>query len=677
MPDLPNLPRPKAKAAIAFLTACLPLSSLQAAHSNNSEDFYDLSLQQLLSTEIEVGSFFKEKIEDVGSTVSLVTRDEWRKRGSKSVTQAVSHIPGIHQNVHSDLENVVIRGYQTATSYTGVLILVDNVPLNSYTFSSATQRVGLLDSYDQIEVIKGPGSTLYGSDAFSGLMSLKTWDSDKDISEYGLEYGNFGDYGATFKHSQGFGEKVRASINIVAQGVDDEAREYDYLDLSGQVGSEELENHRNANSIIAKLSIDNTRLMVYSHHLNSRSGGFGFNFVPVTSDGNQVDRHIDMNLFSLTHNQTVSNHGEAIFKAYHWESESYADYGLEAGAIGDGGSVNIDQQEIRSGGDIKYLYNNKEDFKLVAGLTYEDIETGDQDSFGQPASYGNNTRTVKSALFNADYIFAEGKAKILIGGRYDTFSDIDKDHFSPRLGFNYYYDGSNTFKALYGNSFRAPNIQEISGLTGSVIGGGKELRPENNDTYELIHIYQNKQFSLNSTIFFSVFEDAINFSQTVPLQYINSEESESWGAEVESKYKRGQFSYYGSVSYVDSYVKEPKKDSSFYEGFPDWLINYGIEYSARQWPLDFSIYNTHRYSAKTLDNSDGINVEEGKSISSYVRTDFVATYYMGDRSDNNTVYFSVKNLFDRDNYISGNLGSYEGRKEPALNIMVGFRYSIQ
>ena len=75
MPDLPNLPRPKAKAAIAFLTACLPLSSLQAAHSNNSEDFYDLSLQQLLSTEIEVGSFFKEKIEDVGSTVSLVTRD--------------------------------------------------------------------------------------------------------------------------------------------------------------------------------------------------------------------------------------------------------------------------------------------------------------------------------------------------------------------------------------------------------------------------------------------------------------------------------------------------------------------------------------------------------------------------------------------------------------------------
>ena len=99
----------------------------------------------------------------------------------------------------------MIRGYQTATSYTGVLILVDNVPLNSYTFSSATQRVGLLDSYDQIEVIKGPGSTLYGSDAFSGLMSLKTWDSDKDISEYGLEYGNFGDYGATFKHSQGYG----------------------------------------------------------------------------------------------------------------------------------------------------------------------------------------------------------------------------------------------------------------------------------------------------------------------------------------------------------------------------------------------------------------------------------------------------------------------------------------
>ncbi|ARN73502.1 TonB-dependent receptor plug domain-containing protein [Oceanicoccus sagamiensis] len=676
MPQLPgHTLRPTTAALLALLNTAL-FSGASAAEEDASDDFYDLSLQQLLVTEVEVGSFFKEKIEDVGSTVSLVTRDEWRKRGSKSVTQAVSHIPGIHQNTHSDLENVVVRGYQTATSYTGVLILVDNIPLNSYTFSSATQRVGLLDSYEQIEVIKGPGSTLYGSDAFSGLMSLKTWDSDKDISEYGLEYGNFGDYGATLKHSQGIGEKLRASINIVAQGVDDEEREYDYLGLDDQLGSEELENHRNTNSIIAKLSYENTKLMVYSHHLNSRGGGFGFNFVPLTSDGNQVDRHTDMDLFSLTHNQPINGTGEIVFKAYHWESESFADYGLQAGPIGDNGSVNIDQEEIRSGGDIKYLYNNKEDLKFVAGLTYEEIESGDQASFGQPASYGNNTRIVKSALFNADYTFAEGKAKVIVGGRFDTFNDIDEDHFSPRLGFNYYYNDNNTFKALYGNSFRAPNIQEISGLTGSVIGGGKELKPENNDTYELIHIYQDKQFSLNSTIFFSVFEDAINLSETVPLQYINSEESESWGVEVESKYKRGQFSYYGSVSYVDSYVKEPEKDSSFYEGFPDWLINYGLDYSAKQWPVDFSIYNTHRYGAKTLDNSDSINVEEGKSISPYVRTDFVTTYYMGDRSDNNTLYFQVRNLFDRDNYISGNLGSYEGRKEPSLNAVIGFRYSM-
>lgn len=672
---------------LLIAVALMPLSLFSAPSSadpaaptaSDEEDFYGLSLQQLLSIEVEVGSFFKENIEDVGSTVSFVDRDEWRKRGAKTVTQAVSHIPGIHQNSHLDLENIVIRGYQGANSYTGVLILIDNIPLNSYSFSSATQRIGLLDSYSQMEVIKGPGSTLYGSDAFSGLLSLKTWESDTDTSEFGIEYGNFGDYGATLKHAESFGENIKASINIVAQGQDDEDRDYNYLDLSGNLGSSSLENHRNVNSIIAKLSYKNTKLMVYSHHLNTRGGGNGFNLVVTgSSDGGQVDRHTDMDLYSITHNQAAGENGEVIVKLYQWESESFADYGANPGPIMDGDlSYNIDQEEIRSGQDIKYLYNNPDQhFKFVTGLSHEEVETGDQASFGAPAAYGNKKRTVKSALFNADYTYADGKAKVIVGGRFDTFDDIDEDHFSPRLGFNYYFDDKNTFKALYGNSFRAPNIQEIAGLTGSVIGGGKELKPESNDTYELIYIHKDKNFSYHSTIFFSVIEDAIGLSKTLPLTYVNSEDSESWGIEIESKYKAGQFSYYGSVSYVDSWVGEPEKDRSWYEGFPDWLINYGVEYSTKQWPLDIAIYNSHRYGAKTLDNSDGVNVPQGKSIDPYVRTDLTATYYLEGRNSNQSVYLQVRNLFDRDNYISGNLASYEGRKDSSVNAVLGFRVSM-
>jgi iron complex outermembrane receptor protein len=658
-------------------------SGLAAADTEKtSDDFLNLTLEELLNTQVEVGSFFSEKIEDVGSTVSFVGREEWRARGAKTVTQAISHLPSVHQNTHGDLENIVIRGYQRSNSYSGVLLLVDNIPLNDYTFSSGTQRVGLLDSYSQMEVIKGPGSTLYGSDAFSGLLAMKTWDSEVDITESGIEYGSYGQYGATFKHAQNLNDNVRVSLNVVTQGQDDMDLDYDYYGLDDQLGKETQENHRDVNSIIAKFNYKETQLMLYKHHLATRNVGYGFNFVSdvlATSNGNLINRHTDMDLYSLTHAQLLGNNGKIIFKSYKWESESFSDYGIEPGPIAEGGSVNIDQQDIRSGQDIKYLYNSSTDsFKFVAGLSYEELETGDQSSFGQPPEsvlISDQKRIVKSGLFNADYTFLDGKYKVIAGGRFDSFNDIDENHFSPRLGLNYYFDSTNTFKLLYGNSFRAPNVTEINGTAGASNGGGETLKPESTDTLELIHMYKKQNFSLASTTFFSVFEDLITLSEDSPPTYINVEDSEAWGIELEAKYLLGKFDYYASVSYTDSWATAPKKDHAIYDGFPDWLINYGLRYRASHKPFDIAIYNSHRYGAKTLAKANFTNVPLGESVSPYVRTDVITTYYLGGRNSNQSIYLNIQNLFDRDNYISGNLASYEGNKDSGINAVVGFRLS--
>jgi len=668
---------------IYFSILTLPIAlDVTAEKLLNSKDLSNLSLEELLNVEVVASSFFSEKIEDVGSTISLVDRNEWRARGAKSVTQAISHMPGVHQNTHGDIENIIIRGYQRSNSYSGVLILVDNIPLNSYTFSSGTQRIGLLDSYSQMEVIKGPGSTLYGSDAFSGLLSMKTWDSEDDITETGIEFGSFGQYGATFKQAHSLGNDVRVSINVVAQGQDDMGLEYDYYGLDDQVSTETQEHHRNVNSVIAKFSYKDTQLMLYKHHLSTRNVGYGFNFVSAffaTSNGGLINRHTDMDLYSLTHNQKVGVNGKIIFKTYKWESESFSDYGIEPGPIEEGSIVNIDQEEIRSGQDIKYLYNSAEDrFKFVAGLSYEELKTGDQSSFGQPPEavlITDQKRITKSALFNADYTILNGRYKIIAGGRFDSFNDIDEAHFSPRLGLNYYFNTHNTFKVLYGNSFRAPNITEINGTAGASYGGGEELKPESKDTIELIHMYNKNNFSLSSTAFFSVFEYLITLSEDSPATYINVEDSEARGVEIEVKYLLDQFEYYAAVGYTDSWVTEPEKDRSNYEGFPDWLINYGFRYRDNHMPLDIAIYNSHRYGAKTLAKADFANVPMGKSIRPYVRTDVSATYYLGGRNSNKSVYLNIQNLFDRDNYISGNVASYEGKKESGITAVLGFRMS--
>ena len=173
----------------------IPLFAIAVASANtNAEDrdIFQLPLRELLEVKVSVASLFEESLLDVASSVSVVQHDEWERRGARRVGDALESAPSVVSiPTWGGADAIAIRGYATELSVRGVANSLDGVPLNSYTYATSfyDKPVINLKLLDRIELIRGPGSTLYGSDAFHGALSYQTHTSKNDLTEFNSEVG--------------------------------------------------------------------------------------------------------------------------------------------------------------------------------------------------------------------------------------------------------------------------------------------------------------------------------------------------------------------------------------------------------------------------------------------------------------------------------------------------------
>jgi iron complex outermembrane receptor protein len=159
-----------------------------------------------LRVKVEAASLFRESDLKVGSAVAAIPEESWRSRGAQLTTDAISHLPGvIALPTFGGARGIAIRGYATELSVRGTATRIDGVPMN--TFGGGTAQYTLpnfnLGTLDRIEMIRGPGSALYGSDAFHGVLSMKTFQSPRNVIQAEAEAGTLGRYHGFLRGSGG------------------------------------------------------------------------------------------------------------------------------------------------------------------------------------------------------------------------------------------------------------------------------------------------------------------------------------------------------------------------------------------------------------------------------------------------------------------------------------------
>lgn len=222
----------------AFAPMLILLASVLApvglrADGLGPDDLLDLSLEQLMQLEVRVASRIPTNSLNAASSVYVVPESAWESRGARNVSDVLATIPGVAIVPSlAGADAFAIRGYTRSTSLLGVLLSWDDVPLNDLFRGAPTLNLpGLnLGAIDEMQVIEGPGSALYGSDAFHGVVALTPFDSDTRYREIYADARSNGFYTAGARLSTALGENAHASVALAADGQPDQGLAFGYTD---------------------------------------------------------------------------------------------------------------------------------------------------------------------------------------------------------------------------------------------------------------------------------------------------------------------------------------------------------------------------------------------------------------------------------------------------------------
>lgn len=129
-----------------------------------ADDLFELSLEELVNVNVTATSTFIESERASSSSVSVIQRQDWLRRGDQTTIAALSHTTNA-MKLPSPFGYVLqVRGYSTRPSSRGSATLIDNVPINSLQYGTSAYSVNNLQLgiLDRIEVVRGPGSALHG-----------------------------------------------------------------------------------------------------------------------------------------------------------------------------------------------------------------------------------------------------------------------------------------------------------------------------------------------------------------------------------------------------------------------------------------------------------------------------------------------------------------------------------
>lgn len=166
---------------IALLLVILALSAnpglaAEQEPSSKSTDFVEMSLEDLMDIEVTSVSKRPEKRHEAAAAIFVITQEDIRRSGAATIPEALRMAPGVQvQRINANRWSITVRGFNGLYA-NKLLVLVDGRTVYSPLFSGVyweTQDT-LLEDIDRIEVIRGPGATLWGANAVNGVINIIT-----------------------------------------------------------------------------------------------------------------------------------------------------------------------------------------------------------------------------------------------------------------------------------------------------------------------------------------------------------------------------------------------------------------------------------------------------------------------------------------------------------------------
>ncbi len=612
-------------------------------------DVFNLTLEELLNVEVITASKTLEGQWSAPSVMTVISAEEIQLFGSRSLAEVLQKVVGIQPYFSSTygLNFLSVRGDTQSNVDARTLVLVDGRPMfrSSITHGSNVTPYTLfpVETLQRIEVIRGPGSVLYGSGAFSSVINLITEDSKESNASVKIGIGSFDTFDATlnasyFNNDVSFQSATRfidqSGDDFNAVGVDGIPTQTKYFNNSSFLSQNTLR----WQGLKASLIRSRIERMVWFPSLQVKEDDVPRFENELTSIDMEYSWKIN---HSLTVTANSSFHREDYLNVFNSTDDDIASHTI------DGRAYNEDYTyEITVFGN-----HNSVGVNYVVGLV-RDRSTGEdsadpENPFSLPTfSPGSWDYWINSAFFQGNYAF-NNHLSITVGAQYND-PDFASGDISPRLGLVGNHPSGFGFKLLYGEAFRAPVVAERF-FVGSRTIGNPNLKNELIATTELQLAHHTDKSEISLTLYKSELTEIIN-SFPVPgstlLQTENQGERSLQGIEIEGKlnflarwYLTGNYSWQQNES-------DGTTDATLQ---PRWLANIGL--GIRDSNYHIGLFDTilSRYRKTSLINPEALTVNPDSEIYHLVSA---STSWYFDKSTFNgktvELKLSVNNLLDED-----------------------------
>lgn len=596
-------------------------------------------------------SGYEQMLKEAPASISVIDREQLEKRFYRDLTDAMTDVPGVVVTGGGDRKDISLRGM--ASQYT--LILIDGQRQTSRETRPNSDGPGVegawtppISAIDRIEVIRGPMSSLYGSDAIGGVINIITrktpekWYGelrlDSTIQE-SSESGNI-NQGSFFTA----GGLIPELLGVQLSGQFSERDEDDFV--AGFRGKEQ-------SNIKAKFILtpsDNHEIMF-----------------EVGSAKQKLDETLGKTVAPLAQGESCGRRGCPESSTTEYDQETYS---LSHNGFYDFGSSRsyLKYDKFDNTSREMYVENTDAQTSWTLPFTNHNASVGAAYLKEELDDYTSNSISDLTHVENEQWsVFAEDEwsaskqFKLTTGLRYDHDGNF-AGHFSPRLYGVYNATKSLTVKGGISTGFRAPNIRQSTPAWGQVSRGGNiygnpDLIPEKSVNYEMGIYYDiSRDLSLSSTVFYNEFKDKItriscpltqctdgpNQFGSLPTTYTNVDEAVTQGFELSVSYDiTSELDVSANYTYTDSEQKTGEYKGSPLNQLPKHILQTSLNWR----PVDkLGTWLRVHYRGEESQPTTG------PSQSSLIAPDYTLADMGGnyDLSRRITLGFGVYNLFDKE-----------------------------
>lgn len=440
------------------------LNSQAVAEHSGSEDLTDLSLEELLKVEIINASRLGQDANKAPASLSVLTANDIRTFGWRTLAEALNAMRGLYASNDRNYSYLGVRGFQHPNDYNSrVLLMIDGQRMNEnlydggYVGQEFMLDIGLIE---RIEFIPGSGSSIYGANAFSGLINVVSKNGSAiNGTQLAGQVGSFD----TYKGRASFGKKLENGADILVS-----ASHYDSAGVEN-LYFREFDNPSSNNGIAHNMDTERADRMFgkFKFQEFTLSAGYvdRYKRIPTAAFGtifNDPNTHTtDQQFFSnLTYQKALTDKNALRLKGF-YQGYSYAG---EYPFVDGGRIVNNDTASGRWwGGEAQLTSTAFERQRLLLGLEYQYDQRQRQLNYDIDPytlyldSHRNGHRL---ELYAQDDIQVLDDLVFSAGLRLDYHHMVKNLQLNPRLGLIWNPLNSTTFKLLYSSSFRAPNAWE-------------------------------------------------------------------------------------------------------------------------------------------------------------------------------------------------------------------------